>query len=68
MHKLIHGNCNKETWILIIVNFFSSRKLEIINKLVVEIILRLLSEAPLFNNEIIELIYRYEAIIACNAS
>lgn len=68
MHKLIHGNCNKETWILIIVNFFSSRKLEIINKLVVEIILRLLSEAPLFNNEIIELIHRYEAITACNAS
>lgn len=68
MHKLIHGNCNKETWILIIVNFFSSRKLEIINKLVVEIILRLLSEAPLFNNEIIELIYRYEAITAYNAS
>ena len=68
MHKLIHGNCNKETWILIIVNFFSSRKLEIINKLVVEIILRLLSEAPLFNNEIIELIYRNEAITACNTS
>ena len=68
MHKLIHGNCNKETWILIIVNFFSSRNLEIINKLVVEIILRLLSEAPLFNNEIIELIYRYEAITAYNAS
>jgi len=68
MHKLIYGNCNKETWILIIVNFFSSRNLEIINKLVVEIILRLLSKAPLFNNEIIELIYRYEAITAYNAS
>ena len=47
-------------------NFFSSRKLEIINKLVVEVILRLLTKALLFNQDITKSIYNHKAITASN--
>ena len=49
IYKLIKEEYIEEQQVLIITKFFPSRKLEIINKLVVEATLRLPIEAPLFN-------------------